>query len=70
MAQTLQRTKTTPGVNKHQNDNLVQSKGVIERPGLKHILGTLFIYLFINLFKCHNDKKDTVYKNTYKIAWG
>ena len=49
MAQTLQRTKTTPGVNKHQNDNLVQSKGVIERPGLKHILGTLFIYLSIYL---------------------
>ena len=49
MAQTLQRTKTTPGVNKHQKDNLVQSKGVIERPGIKHILGTLFIYLFIYL---------------------
>ena len=30
----------------------------------------LFIYLFINLFKDDNDKKDIVYKNTYKIAWG
>ena len=30
----------------------------------------LFINLFINLFKVDNDKKDTVYKNTYKIAWG
>ena len=27
-------------------------------------------YLFIKLFKVDNDKKDTVYKNTYKIAWG
>ena len=27
-----------------------------------------FIYLFINLFKVDNDKKDTLYKNTYKIA--
>ena len=30
----------------------------------------LFINLFINLFKVDNDKKDTVYKNTYKIVWG
>ena len=30
----------------------------------------LLIYLLINLFKVHNDKKGTVYKNTYKIAWG
>ena len=29
----------------------------------------LFIYLFIHLFKVDNDKKDTVYRNTYKIAW-
>ena len=49
IAQTLERTKTAPCINKHQNDHLVQSKGVIERPGLKHILGTLFIYLFIYL---------------------
>ena len=27
-------------------------------------------YLFIKLFKVDNAKKDTVYKNTYKIAWG
>ena len=27
------------------------------------------LYLFI-LFKVDNDKEDTVYKNTYKIAWG
>ena len=26
-------------------------------------------YLFIKLFKVDNDKKDTVYKNTYKIVW-
>ena len=30
----------------------------------------LFIYLFINLFKVGNDKRDTVYKNTHKIAKG
>ena len=31
----------------------------------------LFIYLlFTHLFKVDNDKKDTVYKNTNKIAWG
>ena len=29
-----------------------------------------FIYLFTHLFKVDNDKKDTVYKNTNKIAWG
>ena len=28
-----------------------------------------FIYLFTHLFKVDNDKKDTVYKNTNKIAW-
>ena len=30
----------------------------------------LSIYLFTHLFKVDNDKKDTVYKNTNKIAWG
>ena len=30
----------------------------------------LFIYLFTHLFKVDNDKKNTVYKNTNKIAWG
>ena len=27
-------------------------------------------YSFTHLFKVDNDKKDTVYKNTNKIAWG
>ena len=30
----------------------------------------LSIYLFTHLFKVDNDKKDTVYKNINKIAWG
>ena len=30
----------------------------------------LLFYLFVNLFKVENDKKDALYKNTYKIAWG
>ena len=29
-----------------------------------------FICLFINLLKVDNHKKDTVYKNMYKVAWG
>ena len=27
------------------------------------------IYLFVNLIKVNIDKKDTVYRNTYKIAY-
>ena len=35
------------------------------------ISDTIYLfYSFINLFKVDNDKKNTVYKNTYKIAWG
>ena len=37
---------------------------------LSHKISFLFIYLFINFFKVDNDKKDTVYKNTYKVARG
>ena len=42
------------------------------RDGIEITKTTLnaFIYLFINLFKVDNDKKDIVYKNTDKIAWG
>ena len=29
-----------------------------------------YFYLFINLFKVDNDKRDTVNKNTHKIAKG
>ena len=31
---------------------------------------SLFIYLLTHSFKVDNDKKDTVYKNAKKIAWG
>ena len=29
-----------------------------------------FMYLFISLFKVDNDKRDTVYQHTHKIAKG
>ena len=39
--------------------------------GTHLFISRFFIYfLFINLFKVNYDKKDAVYKNTYKIAWG
>ena len=40
MTLVFQRTKTTPFVKKLQNHHLVQLKGVIEHPGLTHLLGT------------------------------
>ena len=36
----------------------------------KKIVLFSFMCLFINLFKVDSDKKDSVYKNTYRIAWG
>ena len=29
----------------------------------------IYFYLFNNLFKVDDDKKDTLYKNKYKIGW-
>ena len=46
---------------------------VLNQIFLCHIsMATLFIYLFlfINLFKVDDDKRDTVNKNTHKIAKG
>ena len=43
---------------------------VTKKVTVQEKVSILFIYLFIYLFKVNNDKKDTVYKNAYKIAWG